>query len=63
MIGASVGDTVRVTLPWSEVCMHMRVAERSMLVRVEPNGAQLLNDDLTPFSFPITHGEAGIRLI
>lgn len=62
MIDARVGDVVRVTLPWSEVCMHMRVADRVMDVRVLEHGAQLLNADGSNFSFPITHGEAGIRV-
>lgn len=56
----TVGDTVRVRLPWSEVCAHMRVADHDRSVRVLESGAQILNDDGTPFSFPITHGEAGI---
>lgn len=54
------GDTVRVRLPWSEVCMHMRVAGELRKVRVLADGAQILDDDGSPFSFPVTHGEAGI---
>jgi hypothetical protein len=54
-----VGDVVRVRLPWSEVCMHLRVAEQVRDVRVLADGAQILNDDGTRFSFPVTHGEAG----
>lgn len=54
------GDVVRVKLPWSEVCMHMHVADQERDVRVLEHGAQILNADGTPFSFPITHGEAGI---
>lgn len=56
----TVGDTIRIRLPWSEVCLHMRVADQIRPVRVSDHGAQILNDDGTPFSFPITHGEAGI---
>ena len=55
-----IGSTYRLELPYSEVCMHMRVAGQTRNVRVLADGAQILNDDMTPFSFPITWGEAGI---
>jgi hypothetical protein len=55
-----VGDVVVVTLPYSEVCMHMRVAGTRRPIRVLEDGAQILNEDGTPFSFPITQGEAGL---
>jgi hypothetical protein len=54
------GDVVKLKLPWSEVCMHMRLADQVRDVRVLPDGAQILNEDGTPYSFPVTHGEAGI---
>ena len=57
------GDRVRLELPYSEVCMHMRVAGRVMDVRMTGGRypmAQLLNPDGSEFSFPITTGEAGI---
>ena len=57
------GDRVRLELPYSEVCMHMRVAGRVMDVRMTEGRypmAQLLNADSSEFSFPITTGEAGI---
>jgi hypothetical protein len=57
------GDRVRIELPYSEVCMHMRVAGRVMDVRMTDGRypmAQLLNSDGSEFSFPITTGEAGI---
>lgn len=60
MARVMVGETVRVSLPWSEVCMHLRVAGEVRNVRVLESGAQILNADDTPFSFPVTHGEAGI---
>ena len=57
----AIGDVVTVELPWSEVCMHMRVAGKRMNVQVlSHRSAQLLNDDGTPFSFPILAVEAGI---
>jgi hypothetical protein len=56
------GDVVQVRLPYSEVCMHMKVADKVMGVRlVEGHMAQLLNRDGSPFSFPITAGEAGLH--
>src|SRR2546421_764139 len=58
------GDVVRVRLPSTEVCMHMRVAGKAMNVQIVTDGisvaAQLLRDDGSPFSTPITLGEAGI---
>lgn len=54
------GDTVRLRLPWSEVCMHLRVTDQVRNVRVLHTAAQILNEDGTKFSFPITHAEAGI---
>jgi hypothetical protein len=59
------GDVVRVRLPWSEVCMHMRVAGKPMNVQIVVEGTypvgQLLNDDGTRFSSPILLGEAGVH--
>lgn len=54
------GDTVPVRLPWSEACMHLKVAGQVRNVRILATGAQILNDDGTGYSFPVTHGEAGI---
>lgn len=58
------GDIVALLLPYSEVCMHMGVAGRTMLALVQERSVQLLekNDkhELRLFSAPITHGEAGI---
>lgn len=56
------GDVVTVTLPYSEVCVHMRVAGKVYSVLVLRNAAQILRHDGTPFSAPITLGEAGIYL-
>lgn len=51
-----------VTLPYSEVCMHMRVAGTQMLVEPRRDGmAQLWQLDGKQFSFPIAAGEAGVR--
>jgi len=57
------GDRVRIELPYSEVCMHMRVAGRVMDVRMTDGRypmAQLLNHDGSEFSAPILTAEAGI---
>lgn len=49
----------KVRLPYSEVCMHMRVAGTLMFVEPLPrNMAQLYSLFGDPFSFPITRGEA-----
>ncbi len=59
----TIGDTIRVRLPYSEVCVHMRVAGKPMTVQIvgtEYPVAQLIGDDGAPFSGPILLGEAGI---
>jgi hypothetical protein len=49
-------------LPYSEVCMHLRVAGTRMRARLLPNGmVQLLDPDGRDFSFPITAAEAGLH--
>ena len=61
MRGPRPADAIRVELPYSEVCMHMRVAGKRMWVRpVGEHMAQLLNDDGSHFSIPVTRGEAGL---
>ena len=60
------GETVTLELPWSEVCMSMRVAGRTAQVRLEPVDdrdncvAQIFDAEGRPFSFPVLPGEAGI---
>lgn len=58
-----LGEEFQTELPYSEVCMHMRVAGTTMTVvvvgPVEQAVAQLYKDG-RPFSFPITLGEAGV---
>lgn len=56
------GDIIRVTLPYSEVCMHMKVAGQSRLVELlSDNAAQIYADDgVKTFSFPVLPGEAGL---
>jgi hypothetical protein len=66
------GEIARITLPFSEVCCHMRVAGKEMYVELLCSGdgnpldtkqtyaAQLYGDDMQKFSAPITLGEAGI---
>jgi hypothetical protein len=49
-------------LPYSEVCMHLRVAGTRMRARLLPTGmVQLLDADGREFSFPITAAEAGLH--
>lgn len=60
----TVGERVVLRLPYSEVCMHMHIAGRKMLCEVRADGVQVFEYGNTPqerpFSFPITHGEAGV---
>ena len=58
------GNIVELEFPYSEVCMHLRVAGRVMKVEVVPQMtgrcvAQLLNDDGSNYSFSILMSEAG----
>lgn len=54
------GTRHRVKMPYSEVCMHLGVAGKEMLTQYVGNHmVQILNDDGSPVSFPITMGEAG----
>jgi hypothetical protein len=56
------GQELVLELPYSEVCMHLRVAGTRMRARLLPNGmVQLLQPDGREFSFPITAGEAGLH--
>lgn len=48
------------SLPYSEVCMHMKVAGQVMLGELRENDmVQLYELNGREFSFPITRGEAG----
>ena len=61
LIRVKPGEHGRKVMPHSEVCLHMRIAGRTMAFALLNNGGvQLHNDDETPFSIPITNGEAGI---
>jgi hypothetical protein len=51
-----------IAMPYSEVCVHMRVAGKVMAVKDVGNGmAQLYDEFGEKFSMPITWGEAGVR--
>ena len=50
-----------VELPYSEVCVHMRVHGQSRpVIPVGRTMAQILDTDGSLFSFPVTRGEAGL---
>jgi len=55
-------SAVRVGLPHSEVCMHLRLAgETRWVAPVESSMAQIYSEDGSPYSTPITLGEAGLN--
>ena len=58
-----ISGAIQITLPYSEVCCHLRVAGTRMWVLPLPGShmALLVNADGSRFSIPITDGEAGIR--
>lgn len=59
-VGVVIGQVVRLVLPWSEVCMHLRLAGHARAVRLTDEGmAQILDDDGREVSFPILANEAG----
>ena len=57
-------EPFRVELPASEVCMHMRVTDKTMWAVLIPScwryAVQLLDEDWEGFSAPILTGEAGV---
>lgn len=60
-----VGEEGEAIMPWSEVCMHMRIADKRMRFRVIPTRSggrmvQLMTLDGCEFSAPILLGEAGV---
>lgn len=56
-----VGDRVPLVMPYSEVCMHLRVAGTVMLGELLPSRmVQLFTVDGVRVSFPVTSGEAGL---
>lgn len=62
MLVSAYENARRVELPYSEVCMHMRVAGKTMWVGpFGHNMAQIFSDNGAQFSSPITRGEAGLR--
>lgn len=62
------GEEGQSIMPYSEVCMHLRVAGKMMRFRLIENArdaryapsVQLLNPDGTELSFPIGAGEGGV---
>lgn len=55
------GPKVRVKLPHSEACMHLKIAGQVREVALTESGnmVQVYNHDGSPLSFPITPGEGG----
>jgi hypothetical protein len=53
------GSRIKVRLPYSEVCMHMRVAGKIMNIEILKHSVQLYKDNRM-ISIPICLGEAGI---
>jgi len=58
---ARVGDTVRLTLPHTDPCRHLRVAGEIRRVHVLLRGVLILDDDGTPLSDPVPHAQAGLH--
>lgn len=61
-IDVEVGETIMIVLPYSEVCMHMRVAGKALPVRILEHGAQIIDEDGGLCGAPVTWGEAGIYM-
>jgi len=59
-VNLPANTAVRAIMPYSEVCVHLRVAGTAMLAKlIDGTMVQLFNENGSPFSFPITAGEAG----
>lgn len=61
---AEVEEVYYLTMPYSEVCMHMGIAGKKMYAKIlereeKPVAAQLFDENKRPFSSPVTTGEAG----
>jgi len=54
------GEKGRSLMPYSEVCMHLRVAGQVMNFLYSGCSVQLLDENGKAFSIPIGTGEAGI---
>lgn len=66
------GEIAEIELPYSEVCMHMRVAGKRLPVELLCSGdgnpldtnlsyaAQIYDEHLQKLGGPVTYGEAGI---
>lgn len=55
------GDRFRTIMPFSEVCLHMKIAGKEMIVQVLNSiSAQVYTLEGEEFSAPITTGEAGV---
>lgn len=61
-ITVKVGQEAEITVPFSEVAMHMGIAGQRMIAQVlNQNNVQLLVPGTRkPFSMPILPGEAGL---
>lgn len=60
-IDVEVGDVIAIELPYSEVCMWMNVAGKTLPVLIKANRtAQIIDEDGGLCGAPVTLGEAGI---
>lgn len=59
----AIGEIVPIIMPWSEVCMHMRIAEIPMLVRLDSDrmATPMYVNGRSPYCPAITAGEAGLH--
>jgi hypothetical protein len=51
---------VDIELPYSEVCMHMKVAGKIADIELLPNNMAQIYFGAEKFSMPVTRGEAGV---
>jgi hypothetical protein len=59
-IECNVGHRGTKVMPWSEACIHMKVADKEMEFEIVSEHSVQLYKDGQPFSSTITIGEAGI---
>lgn len=61
VVEVKAGQKIKAIMPWSEVCIHLGIAGKTMTCEVLSRGVQLYDDKGEKFSFPILHGEAGFH--
>lgn len=55
-----IGERIRMRVGFSEAVTHLHIDGTLCEALVTPSGVQFFDDNGKPFSFPVTHAEAGL---